>query len=96
MASGTTEDLRNETDVGESGVLGGGSAERPMLYFRWSRGSDPWLLRLTMNGLLDRTVGERPHASRLVIVPRLDLPGIMRASRSQGAFSGELRQPRCR
>jgi hypothetical protein len=50
--------------------------------FRWSRGSDPRLLRLTMDGLLDRTFGERPHASRLVNVPRLDLPGIMRASQS--------------
>jgi hypothetical protein len=28
MASGTTEDLRNETNIGESGVLGGVSAER--------------------------------------------------------------------
>jgi hypothetical protein len=40
------------------------------------------LLRLTMDGLLDRTFGERPHASRLVNVPKLDLPGIMRACQS--------------
>src|SRR5579863_1589008 len=37
-------------------------------------GSDPRLLRLTVDGLLDRTFGERPHASRLVNVPRFDLP----------------------
>ena len=42
--------------------------------FQWSRGSDPRLLRLVMDGLLDRTFGERPHASRLVNVPMLDLP----------------------
>ena len=29
-----------------------------------------------MDGLLDRTFGERPHASRLVNVPKLDIPGI--------------------
>ena len=38
---------------------------------RWSRGSDPRLLRLTMDGLLDRTCGERPRASRIVSVSRL-------------------------
>jgi hypothetical protein len=42
--------------------------------FRVSRGSDPRLLRLTMDGLLDRTCGERPRASRIVRVPRLDIP----------------------
>ena len=29
---------------------------------RWSRGSDPRLLRLTMDGVLDRHIGERPRA----------------------------------
>ena len=43
---------------------------------RWSRGSDPRLLRLTMGGLLDRTCGERPRASRLIRRRRLgDLVG---------------------
>jgi hypothetical protein len=36
---------------------------------RRSRGSDPRLLRLTMDRLLDRIFGERPLASRLVLVP---------------------------
>ena len=40
--------------------------------FRWSRGSDLRLLRLTMNGLPDRTSGERPRASSIVRVRRLD------------------------
>jgi hypothetical protein len=44
--------------------------------FRLSRGSNPRLLRLPMNGLLDRTCGERPHASRFVRVARLDLPDV--------------------
>jgi hypothetical protein len=52
------------------------TSEERQYGFRWSRGSDPRLLRLTMDGLLDRTFGERPLASRLVNVPRLDLPGI--------------------
>jgi len=41
---------------------------------RGARGSDLRLLRLTMDGLLDRTCGERPRASRIGSVPRLDLP----------------------
>jgi hypothetical protein len=44
------------------------------LVLRGGRGSDPRLLRLTMDRLLDRTFGERPRASRLVRVTRLDLP----------------------
>ena len=36
-----------------------------------SRGSDPRLLRLTMGGLLDRTFGERPRASRIVQRPKV-------------------------
>src|SRR6516165_5966894 len=40
--------------------------------FRWSRGSDLRLLRLTMDGLLDKHSGERPRASRIVRVRRLD------------------------
>jgi hypothetical protein len=34
----------------------------------------PRLLRVTIGGLLDSIVGERPRASRLVPPPRLDLP----------------------
>ena len=41
---------------------------------RGAWGSDPRPLRLTMDGLLDRTCGERPRASRIGIVPRSDLP----------------------
>jgi hypothetical protein len=37
-------------------------------------GERPRLLRVTIGGLLDRIVGERPRASRLVPPPRLDLP----------------------
>jgi hypothetical protein len=33
---------------------------RPTICFRWSRGSAPRLLRLTMDGLLDRTRGATP------------------------------------
>src|SRR5580704_10272508 len=32
--------------------------------FRWSRGSDPRLLRLTMDGLLDRTSGSAPPCTK--------------------------------
>jgi hypothetical protein len=46
--------------------------ERPC--FRWSRGSDPRLLRLTMNGLLDRTSGSDPRASSVASISRLDNP----------------------
>ena len=51
------------------GVIDGNSPR-----VRGGRGGDPRLLRLTMDGLLDRTCGERPRASRIGIVPRLDLP----------------------
>jgi hypothetical protein len=40
----------------------------------------PRLLRLTMDGLLTGTFGERPRASRIVRVPRLELPAIKRAN----------------
>jgi hypothetical protein len=53
-------------------------ALRAKLEIRPSRleepGGDPRLLRLTMDGLLDRTCRERPRASRIGSVPRLDLP----------------------
>ncbi len=62
-------------------MLSGISEERS-IRFRWSRGSDPRLLRLTMDGLLDRTFGERPRVSRLVNVPKSDIPGIMRANQN--------------
>ena len=39
-------------------------------------GATPGFLRLTMDRLLDRTCGERPRASRLVRVTRLDLPNV--------------------
>jgi hypothetical protein len=52
--------------------------------FRWSRGSDLRLLRLTTNGLPDRTSGERPRASRIVRVRRLDLMKL-------GPFAGKIR-----
>ena len=56
--------------------------------FRWSRGSDLRLLRLTMNGLPDRTSGERPRASSIVRVRRLDLMKL-------GPFAGKIRTDRC-
>jgi hypothetical protein len=43
-----------------------------------------------MDGLLDRTFGERPDASRLVNVRKLNIPGIMRATESYGAFCGQI------
>jgi len=52
--------------------------------FRWSRGSDLRLLRLTMNGLPNRTFGERPRASRIVRVRRLDPDKL-------GPFAGKIR-----
>ena len=52
---------------------------------RGSRGSDPRLLRLTMDRLLDRTHGERPRASRLVRTLRLDLPADERADQFMAA-----------
>src|SRR5258707_14992145 len=39
-----------------------------------SRGSDPRLLGLTMGWILDRTVGGRPRASRIVNALGLDQP----------------------
>ena len=80
--------MRTKTRVGASRILddlvvccglverrkGIGTREVRGARKKGGRGSDPRLLRLTMDGLLDRTFGERPRASRIVRVRRLDLP----------------------
>jgi hypothetical protein len=43
-------------------------------HIRGGRGSDPRLLRLTMNALLDRTSGERPRGPRIVRDQRSGFP----------------------
>ena len=51
-----------------------GQYHRQLRRLKGNQGSDPRLLRLTMDGLLDRISGERPRASRIVRALRLDLP----------------------
>jgi len=60
---------------------------------RWSQGSDPRLLRLTLDRLPDRASGERPRASKAVPYPKarladcnlLVLPGALICIKQPGA-----------
>src|SRR5215831_18629168 len=70
------------------------------LAIRWSRGSDPRLLRLTLDKLPDFAFGERPRASKALPYPKARLadcnlfvlPGALICIKQDGAEGHEGRQ----
>jgi hypothetical protein len=72
MASRIPTQQNEDSSTGKKKRCGSGPLAGVTEAAKGSRGSDPRLLGLTMGGLLDRTFGVRPRASRIVHALGLD------------------------